>query len=179
MLNEDVSCVSECVSEDGLCVYCRASPATTADHVFPTGACLRTPLAVSRLLPCCATCNSSKGKRELGLWMVNKFGFSNATIARVCELTAQVGADRAVEFGSPEELSRAPSLRSELQLTQELRSQEKLTQLRQRCYAFCYELHEEVVAMRRQRGKESLSSEPHRVSAPKPRGLLLQRMEGR
>lgn len=50
----------------GLCAYC-PSPAATWDHVVPiTKGGLTTP---DNILPACASCNSSKGNRDLYRWL--------------------------------------------------------------------------------------------------------------
>jgi hypothetical protein len=133
MLNEVEGERGVCVSEDGLCVYCRECPATSADHVRPAGARLLRSAAPSRLLPCCATCNSSKGKTELGLWMVNKFGFSTATVKRICDLEAP---ERHEAEETTHQKEASPTQRANLE------------QLRAICYDFCHRLHDHVLALR-------------------------------
>lgn len=133
MLNEPEGAAAVMLGEGSLCVYCLACPATTADHVRPAGAALAS--GISALLPCCAPCNSSKGKTELGQWMVNKFGFSNAVVARLCALEALPGVRRGEE-----ERGAIPSPR--------LASPSELADLRRLCYDFCARLHDRILAMR-------------------------------
>lgn len=130
---------------DSVCVYCLSCPATTADHVRPAGAALAS--CTSALLPCCASCNSSKGKTELGQWMVNKFGFSNAVVARLCALEGLPGVRRGEESGQRDAIpSPSPS---------------ELAELRRLCYDFCARLHDRVLAVRGGNGLEaSLLSRP-------------------
>ena len=50
----------------GLCAYCRSTRATTLDHIKPKsrgGSSLR-----SNLIPCCQTCNHSKGSYNWLEW---------------------------------------------------------------------------------------------------------------
>jgi len=134
MLNCDGSRL-ECIAHDGLCIYCRTLPATTADHVRPAGAqitrCTGSAVHSPLIMPCCASCNSSKGKRELGLWMVNKFGFTQETIMRICELTPVVE-------GPLEQQGQGVG-------QEELLEPEMLAVLRRICYQFCDELHSLVL----------------------------------
>jgi len=55
------------MSYSGLCRYCAAAPATTADHIIPLaqgGA-----RGVENLAACCALCNTSKGPRTIAEWI--------------------------------------------------------------------------------------------------------------
>jgi hypothetical protein len=139
MLNDTGA--AECRSEDGLCTYCRAAPATTVDHLRPVGAGLCR--GKSSLVACCASCNSSKGKREYGLWMVNKFGLSAETLARMCSLEEREG-DGAWEGDGPSGRKGG----SEEGMT----SPEALSQLREVCYAFCADLHDRILRLRGEAG---------------------------
>lgn len=50
----------------GQCAYC-PSPATTWDHVIPISKGGRT--TPDNILPCCVSCNASKGNRDLFRWL--------------------------------------------------------------------------------------------------------------
>jgi len=56
---------------DGNCVYCRIRPATATDHFIPR---IRDKCASgygddsANTLPCCGSCNSSKGNKLLSKW---------------------------------------------------------------------------------------------------------------
>jgi 5-methylcytosine-specific restriction endonuclease McrA len=139
MLNDTGA--AECRSEDGLCAYCRAAAATTVDHLRPVGAGLCR--GETALVACCASCNSSKGKREYGLWMVNKFGLSAETLARMCSLGERDG-DGAWEGEEP--FGRKGG--SEEGMT----SPEALRHLREVCYAFCADLHDRILRLRGEAG---------------------------
>lgn len=51
---------------DGECAYCNR-PATTMDHFHPISKGGKT--TVGNILPCCSTCNSSKGKSDPERWL--------------------------------------------------------------------------------------------------------------
>lgn len=69
---------------DGLCAYCD-NDATTWDHVVPISKGGRTE--PGNILPCCSSCNSSKGNRDLFPWLFKT--------GRVLKLDA---ADRLAHF---------------------------------------------------------------------------------
>lgn len=123
----------ECVTEDGVCVYCQSSLATTADHLRPAGAAIRQSHSsyTTPIVPCCASCNCSKGKREFGLWMINKFGFSNQTLLKICDL---LGGDSEEDEPQQQEQHQQSHIPQELGIT-----------LRNLCYQFCNELHSLVL----------------------------------
>jgi len=123
-----------CYSADGLCIYCRQAPATTADHLRPVGSGICR--AGQRIVvPCCSSCNSSKGKREFGLWMVNKFGLTSQTLATICDLQAM--GEQGTETPSEGKAVAEPGL-----------SDPTVTLLREMCYGFCERLHAVVVVHR-------------------------------
>ena len=58
----------------GLCAYCRSNRATTLDHVKPKskgGSSLR-----SNLIPCCKSCNHSKGSESWLVWFERQHFFN-------------------------------------------------------------------------------------------------------
>jgi len=58
---------------NGLCVYCgEASDKLTIDHATPIHAGGRHN--VRNLVPCCKSCNSSKGTKDLADWLFDKHG---------------------------------------------------------------------------------------------------------
>lgn len=177
MLN-DTGDHAVCPSPDGRCLYCRTSLATTADHLRPAGVAIlrrraRHPLSV--LVPCCASCNSSKGKSEVGLWMVNKFGLSAQTLATLCELhRAEVvdGVDGDDVFDAAEwnkEASEESEPAAE-HVAESIDLPLAVKQMRELCYGFCEELHNLVVSLRARsssssavvRGRDRSSSVPQR-----------------
>ena len=50
----------------GLCAYCRAERATTVDHIIPK--CSGGTSFKNNLLPCCVSCNRSKGSENWLDW---------------------------------------------------------------------------------------------------------------
>jgi 5-methylcytosine-specific restriction endonuclease McrA len=111
----------------GNCMYCRLAKATTLDHFHPAGV-LRDDPSPMILVSCCATCNSSKGSRPFGVWMVNKFGFNPTTLERICEI------EHLIHTHAKELHSTQPSSKN---ITPEIAQC-----LKTLCYSFCEELHE-------------------------------------
>lgn len=58
---------------DGLCAYCRLRPASTWDHIIPISRGGET--VPGNIVPACASCNASKGNRNVARW-VRKKGFT-------------------------------------------------------------------------------------------------------
>jgi 5-methylcytosine-specific restriction endonuclease McrA len=57
----------------GFCVYCgKASEKLTIDHVSPISAGGRH--SARNIIPCCKSCNSSKGVKPVEEWLYEKFG---------------------------------------------------------------------------------------------------------
>ena len=66
----------------GLCAYCRSNRATSLDHIKPKskgGSSLR-----SNLIPCCQSCNHSKGSEPWLVWF-EKQAFYNETAKELIE----------------------------------------------------------------------------------------------
>ena len=89
----DLSCLSKASAKrkfrrsikygwGGLCAYCRSNRATTLDHVKPKsrgGSSLR-----SNLIPCCKSCNHSKGSESWLVWFQRQ-PFFNETAKELIE----------------------------------------------------------------------------------------------
>lgn len=137
-----------CESVDGVCFYCRTLPATTADHLHAAGDPTTKPKSKT-CVPSCGSCNSSKGKREFGLWMVNKFGFNHDVLHRICQLSegsegsegdevGEGGEGREDERGADVSDSETPKDSAQLDA-------HMMAALRDLCYRFCDELHSLVL----------------------------------
>lgn len=67
----DVEARSHLLKEDGKCEYCEHNEGTTKDHFFPL---VKHSLPTEycndfwNLVPCCTSCNSSKGNRDFWQW---------------------------------------------------------------------------------------------------------------
>ena len=56
----------------GRCAYCESTEKVGLDHVVPL--CLGGTNSIDNLVPCCHTCNASKGKKPLLVWMAQRRG---------------------------------------------------------------------------------------------------------
>jgi hypothetical protein len=132
-----------CESVDGICFYCRTLPATTADHLHAAGDPTTKPKSKT-CVPSCGSCNSSKGKREFGLWMVNKFGFNDDVLHRICQLSE--GSEEG-EGDNESERDAADAVEgSETAVGGPAQPDpHMMAALRGLCYRFCDELHSLVL----------------------------------
>ena len=73
------------------CAYCGSPAVSTWDHFFPlvvdklpTGYITE----IYNLVPCCSSCNSSKGSKNWELWILNRFPESTERNRRIQHLSA-------------------------------------------------------------------------------------------
>lgn len=111
-----------------LCVYCMTNTANTVDHVVSIvqdGRLSGFGNTADNLVPCCSSCNSSKGSRKWDQWMLSKFGDNPITHDRIATVLMIIGqAQRRCYVQACDEESRA-----------------MYTALRERCYHVCSMLH--------------------------------------
>lgn len=111
-----------------LCVYCMTNPANTIDHVISIvcdGRLSGYGNTPDNLVPCCSSCNSSKGSRKWDQWMLRKFGDNEITKDRISVIASIVGkAERRHYVQSCDDDSKA-----------------MYSALKRRCYQVCSILH--------------------------------------
>lgn len=113
---------------NGTCVYCGMNEANTLDHVVSIvckGKLSGYGNSPDNLVPCCSSCNSSKGSRPWKQWMFDKFGECKDTQYRAAYITSLILNARKHDLNVEDE-----------SLTLMYDS------LKKRCYVVCSLLHD-------------------------------------